>query len=77
MKTITKVMQIEEIKQGLKYGDMPFIAKSSGYSLIMVKFVLAGIRNNPDILKAAKLVADNNKSLAQQIAIMCGEEVEA
>lgn len=64
-------MRIEEIKQELKYGDMPFIAKASGYSLQMVKAVLGGYRNNEKIVNAASLVAKNNKSLSDQISIMC------
>lgn len=66
-------MKIEEIKQGLKFGDCIFIARITGYSEPTVSAVVNGTRNNKVVLKAAEMVARNNRSLEEQIAIMCGE----
>lgn len=66
-------MELELIKQNLKYGDIPFIARSTDKSIETVKKVLEGKRNNTLVLKAAELVATNNESLAEQIRIMAGE----
>jgi hypothetical protein len=65
-------MNISEIKQQLEWGDMDFIAKSTGYSKEMVRKVLAGDRNNNRIVEAAKILVDGKKSLKDQISIMAG-----
>jgi predicted transcriptional regulator len=63
-------MTIEEIKNGLEYGDQKAIARSTGYSEVMVKKVLSGERNNGKIIKAAEMMIKGRKSLEEQITIM-------
>lgn len=63
-------MRIESIKQNLKFGDTQFIAKKVNKSKDLVNKVLAGQRNNDDVLKVAQMVAENNISLSEQIDIM-------
>lgn len=67
-------MNILEIKESLVSGDMPFLAKSTGYSYETIKKVLDGERKNDLIVNAAKILIEGKKSLATQIAVMCGEE---
>jgi hypothetical protein len=63
-------MTIEEVKNGLEYGDQKAIARSTGYSEVMVKKVLSGERNNRKIIKAAEMMIKGRKSLEEQITIM-------
>lgn len=63
-------MTIEELKNALEYGDQKAIARSTGYSVHMVKKVLAGDRNNGKIVKAAEMMIRGRKSLEEQIKIM-------
>jgi len=70
-------MQLIEIKKNMDSGDASFLAKTTGYSVEMVRKVLNGERNNDLIVQAAELFVKNKKSLSEQIALMCGEEDEA
>jgi hypothetical protein len=70
-------MTLDEIKNSLDPSDTKFIAKSLGYSDDLVRKVLNGARVNDSIVQAAKMVIEGKKSLAEQIAIMCGEDLAA
>jgi hypothetical protein len=59
-----------EIKELLDSGDQKFISRSTGYSPETVRKVLGGQRNNDKILKAAQILVEGKKSLAEQIEIM-------
>lgn len=66
-------MTIAEIKQHLKFGDTQYIAKQVGKSKALVNKVLNGERNNEDVLAVAKVVAENNRSMTEQINLMLTE----
>jgi hypothetical protein len=70
-------MQKIDISAHLEYGDAKFIAQSTGYSESLVDKVLNGKdgnkRDNDTIIKAAKMVIANRKSLEEQIKIMAEE----
>lgn len=63
-------MQKVVIKEMLDSGDQKFISKSTGYSTETVRKVLAGSRNNDKIIKAAEILIEGKRSLAEQIEIM-------
>lgn len=63
-------MELAEIKQQLSTGDIPFLAKATGFSKELVRKVLAGERNNDTVLMAAEMLVKSKKSLLEQIEIM-------
>ena len=66
----TKVMHLESIKQQLDSGDVKFLSESTGYSKEMIYKVLNGERNNEDIARAIKHLAEGKKSLREQISLI-------
>lgn len=57
---------VSAIKNGLNYGDYSKIANTLGYSRETVRKVMANAHYNEDIIDAAKVVSDTNKSRKEE-----------